>query len=102
MPNYPQKTFKPHKDSGSLKASTIKKTEKSADYWGDIAIDLNDKTALKVVDGLTIVRLSGWKRKGNDGKMYLSLAVNRYVPEEGGATGRPQKAEDFGDDDIPF
>ena len=100
MPNHPQKTFKPYKDSGSLKAAASKKSEKSADYWGDIAIDLNDKTAFKVVDGLTVIRLSGWKRRGNDGKAYLSLAVNRYVAEEAAPVRR--QSEDLGDDDIPF
>ena len=101
MSNYKsERTYKPYRDSGSLKASTSKKTEKSADYWGDIAIDLNDKTAFRVVDGLTVIKLSGWKRRGNDGKAYLSLAVNRYVAEESAPVRRV--SEDIDDDSIPF
>ena len=52
-----KKTFKPYPDSGSLRASTSKKTPKSPDYWGNIAINLKDLTNIHTEDGLTIVKL---------------------------------------------
>ena len=73
--------YKPYPDSGKLMASTIKKGTKSPDYWGDIAINLKDLTNIHTEDGLTVVKLSGWKKTSKSGVTYLSLAVNRYVPE---------------------
>ena len=97
--------YKPYPDSGSLRSSTSKKGPKSPDYWGNIAINLKDMTNIKTEDGLTIVKLSGWKKVGKDGKTYLSIGVDRYVPEQksGGYTRQETRQEDnFGDDDIPF
>jgi hypothetical protein len=97
--------YKAYPDSGSLRSSTSKKGPKSPDYWGNIAINLKDMTNIKTEDGLTIVKLSGWKKVGKDGKTYLSIGVDRYVPEQkrGGYTTPTTRQEDnFGDDDIPF
>ena len=74
--------YKPYPDGGSLHATLSKKTERSADYFGEIAINMRDMTNIKVEDGLTIVKLSGWKKQSKGGKTYLSLSVNRFVPEE--------------------
>lgn len=97
--------YKPYPDSGSLRSSTSKKGPKSPDYWGNIAINLKDMTNIKTEDGLTVVKLSGWKKVGKDGKTYLSIGVDRFVPmqEGGGFSRQPTRQEDnFGDDDIPF
>jgi len=98
--------YKAPPDSGTLRAATIKKGQNSPDYWGEISINLKDMTNIRTEDGLTIVKLSGWKKVGKDGKTYLSLSVNRYVPkqESGGYTRQPTRQEDdFGDDsNIPF
>lgn len=103
---YQQKTeYKPFPDSGSLRASTTKKGPKSPDYWGNIAINLKDMTNIKNEDGLTVVKLSGWKKVDKQGKTYLSISVDRFVPEQksGGYTRQETRQEDnFGDDDIPF
>ena len=56
--------FKPYPDGGSLHASQTKTNPKSKDYWGEIAINLKDMTNIRVVDGLTIVKISGWKNSG--------------------------------------
>lgn len=95
--------YKPRKDSGSLRATTSKRSDKSPDYWGDIAIDLRDQTNLKIVDGLTIVRVNGWKKADRSGKTFLSLAVDRFVPRSQGSSA-PAPQNDFPDDDssIPF
>lgn len=92
--SYEKKEFKPYPDAGKLMASATKRGEKSPDYWGEIAINLKDMTNIHTEDGLTIVKLSGWKKQDKNGKTYLSLGVNRYVPE--GAIS-PQR-----DDDVPF
>lgn len=92
--SYEKKEFKPYPDAGKLMASATKRGEKSPDYWGEIAINLKDMTNIHTEDGLTIVKLSGWKKQDRNGKTYLSLGVNRYVPE--GAIS-PQR-----DDDVPF
>ena len=97
--------YKAYPDNGSLRASTSKKGPKSPDYWGNIAINLNDMTNIKTEDGLTVVKLSGWKKVGKDGKTYLSLAVDRFLPkQEGGDYSRQpiRQEDDFGDQDIPF
>lgn len=94
--------YKPYKDSGSLRASNTKRSEKSPDYWGDIAIDLNNLTNVRVIDGLHCFKVNGWKKQDKSGKTFLSLSVDRYVPENrSGSAPAPQK-DDLGDDDIPF
>jgi hypothetical protein len=99
-----EKTFKPFPDGGKLRATISKRTPLSPDYWGDIAINLNDTTGLKNEDGLTIVKLSGWKKVDSSGKTYLSLSVDRYVPEAAQAPVKPQakRQVEESDDDIPF
>ena len=100
--------YKAYPDSGSLRSSTTKKGPKSPDYWGNIAINLKDMTNIKTEDGLTIVKLSGWKKVGKDGKTYLSIGVDRYVPEQksGGYSNQSRQPtrqeDDFGDSDVPF
>lgn len=97
--------YKAYPDSGSLRSSTSKKGPKSPDYWGNIAINLKDMTNIRTEDGLTIVKLSGWKKVGKDGKTYLSISVDRFVPKQegGGYSRQPTRQEDdFGNDDVPF
>ena len=91
-------------DTGSLFATQSKKTPKSPDYFGTISINLKDLTNLKTEDGLTVIRLSGWKKVAKNGKTFLSLAVDRYVPKEQGGTRQENQAQEFPDDDsqIPF
>jgi hypothetical protein len=92
------KTFKPYPDGGSLKSTGSKKTPVSPDYWGDIAINLKDMTNVRVEDGLTIIKLSGWKKLDSTGKTYLSLAVNRFVPEN--TAPAPKQSDDSGFDEM--
>ena len=95
------KQYKPYPDSGSLRATQTKKGPKSPDYWGNIAINLKDVTNIHTEDGLTIVKLSGWKKQDSQGRTYLSIAVDRFVPEQKGAPVRQAaKNDDF--DDAPF
>lgn len=95
------KQYKPYPDSGSIRASTTKKGPKSPDYWGNIAINLKDLTNIQVEDGLTIVKLSGWKKQDSQGRTFVSLSVDRFVPDQKTAP-RPkaQPTDDF--DDAPF
>ena len=99
--------FKPYPDAGNLRASGTKKGPKSPDYWGTIAINLKDLTNIHTEDGLTVVKLSGWKKTDRSGKTYLSIAVDRFVPASQGG-GKPTRQEnasqgfDDMDDDIPF
>ena len=92
-----EKEFKPYPDGGTLRANTYKTGPKSKDYWGEVAINLKDLTNIKVVDGLHVVKLSGWKRKDSTGKTYLSLAVDRYIPEQ---NPEPVKVQE--EDDLDF
>jgi hypothetical protein len=91
-------------DTGSLFATQSKKTPKSPDYWGTVAINLKDLTNVKTENGLTVVKLSGWKKVAKNGKTYLSLAVDRWVPEQQGGTRQENQAQQFpaDDSDIPF
>lgn len=90
--------FAPRKDSGRLMASQTKRNENSPDYWGEIAIDIKDKTKVQVVDGLYVFKLSGWKKKSKNGTTYLSIAVDRFMPKDSEA---PARSKDD-DSDVPF
>lgn len=92
--------FKPYPDSGTLRATQVKKGPKSPDYWGNIAVNMKDMSNIKNEDGLTVLKLSGWKKVDKQGKTYLSIVVDRFVPET--QPRRQETREDFGDDDIPF
>jgi hypothetical protein len=95
--------YKPYPDGGTLRASQTKTHEKSSDYWGDLAINMKDLTNINVIDGLTVIRINGWKKKDTNGKTYLSLAVSRYIPqEEGGTKGAPRRQENKVEDDSDF
>jgi uncharacterized protein (DUF736 family) len=48
---------------------------------------------------MTVVKISGWKKIDKNGKTYLSLSVNRWVPQE--QTAAPQEP-DFPEEDLPF
>lgn len=91
--------FEHRKDSGRLMASQSKKTEKSPDYWGEIAIDPKDMTKVQTENGLYIYKINGWKKKSKAGATYLSLSVDRYIPK-GEEPQQHRKDED--DSDIPF
>ena len=98
-PRDPSVPFKQKPDSGNLHATTSKLSEVSPDYFGEIAINLKDMTAVRVEDGLTIFKLSGWKIKSPSGKTYLNIKLNRWVPEDAPKTA-PLK--DLPDDDLDF
>lgn len=96
-------TFKPRPDSGNLHAVQSKTNPLGKDYFGEIAINLKDMTNVRTEDGMTIIKLSGWKKVSKNGKTYLSLAVDRYIPKpKHEAPARPAPQNDFPDDDIPF
>jgi hypothetical protein len=86
-------------DSGTLKATLSKGKDTAPDYWGDLHINMDDMTAIKMENGMTVVKISGWKKIDKNGKTYLSLSVNRWVPQEQTAT--PQEP-DFPEEDLPF
>ena len=93
--------FKPRPDSGNLHAVQSKTNPLGKDYFGEIAINLKDMTNVRTEDGMTIIKLSGWKKVSKSGKTYLSLAVDRYIPKPKEAPV-PAPKSDFPDDDIPF
>jgi hypothetical protein len=100
-----KKEYKPHPDGGSLRATISKRTPMSPDYWGNIAINLNDLTNIKTEDGLTVIKLSGWKKVDASGKTYLSVSVDRFVPANEAAPTpqvKPQAPAAGLDDDVPF
>ena len=95
--------FEHKTDSGRLMASQSKRTEKSPDYWGEIAINVKDMTKVqKTEDGLLVFRLSGWKKKSKAGATYLSLAVDRFIPKDEGKPESKRRIEDDDDSSIPF
>lgn len=96
-----EKIFKPYPDAGALHATNSKRLPNSPDYFGEISINLKDNTNVRIEDGLHIFKINGWKRVGPSGKTYLSVSVNRYVPEEQAAP-RVRVEKDELDDDVPF
>lgn len=93
--------FQYRPDSGRLMAQTTKKHEKSPDYWGEIAINVNDLTKVEKHGDLLVFRLNGWKRKSDSGTTYLSLSIDRWVAERSSKPSKPTKNEDIADD-IPW
>jgi len=71
-------------NTGGLFVSTVRKTEKSPDYFGSIKVD---RTYLKFLmeqsdaDGIEI-KLGGWKRESKTGNRFISLSVDTYVKKE--------------------
>lgn len=75
------KTFEQKPDSGRLMAAQSKRSEKSPDYWGEIAINPKDLTGVSLEGGLHVYKISGWKKQSKSGATYLSLSVNRSSNE---------------------
>jgi hypothetical protein len=71
-------------NTGGLFISTVKKMEKSPDYFGSIKVD---RAYLKFLmeqhddDGVEI-KIGGWKRESKNGNRFISLAVDTYVKKE--------------------
>ena len=89
--------FEQRPDSGRLMAAQSKRSEKARDYWGELAINIKDLTNAQVEQGFVTFKLSGWKKQSKSGVTYLSLAIDRRVPQE--ETRKPRRQDD---DDIPF
>ena len=71
-------------NTGGLFVSTVRKTEKSPDYFGSIKVD---RSYLKFLmeqtdaDGIEI-KLGGWKRESKTGNKFISISVDTYVKKE--------------------
>lgn len=79
-------------NSGSLFPSTVRKSEKSPDFFGSIKIDpAYLKDLMSKADGLVEVKLSGWKRESKTGNKFVSLAVDTFVKQ--GAAPAPKQEE---------
>lgn len=88
--------FEHYPDSGRLIAAKVKKSQKSPDYWGEIAIDVKNMANVRVDDnGLHIFKLSGWKKTSKAGSTYLSFAIDRRERE-------PEVKQEQDDEDVPF
>jgi hypothetical protein len=91
--------FETRPDSGVLFKNLTKAGAKSPDYQGEIAVDLNNMTAIRVENGITIIKISGWSKEAASGKKYISFAVDRFVKDG----SRPaQKARTQRNDDDEF
>lgn len=82
-------------NSGNLFASKTKTNPAQADYWGEFKLDLR---TVEIVDNVVTFKLSGWKKKGNSGSTFLSLAVNNWKPDSEKLQLKSQEL----DDDIEF
>lgn len=74
-------SFEQKPDSGRLMAAQSKRSEKSPDYWGEIAINPKDLAGVSMENGLYVYKISGWKKQSKSGSTYLSLSVNRSTPK---------------------
>ena len=67
-------------NKGSLFPSTVRKSEKSPDFFGSIKLDrsyLRNLMNKHDEDGIEI-KISGWKRQSKTGNSFLSLAVDTF------------------------
>lgn len=89
--------FEARPDSGVLFKNATKTNPKAPDYSGEIVIDLNNMTNVRVENGLTIVKINGWSKEAASGKKYISFAVDRFVKDgkfAGAQKARPQSRDD--------
>lgn len=92
--------FKQKPDSGALFRNLTKKSPKAPDYSGEIAINLNDKTAVTVVDGLHVFKISGWQKETAAGKKYMSMAISRFVPDGRSGSSAPSRPAQTDEDEF--
>lgn len=88
-------SFEQRPDSGRLMAAQSKRSEKSPDYWGEIAINLKDMSNVTVENGLHIFKLSGWKKKSKAGATYLSISIGRMTKDEAPAKKQVEEEDEF-------
>ena len=82
-------------NSGGLFVSTVKKTDKAPDYFGNIKIDRNYLKFLMDQhdqDGIEI-KFGGWKRESKNGNRFISLQVDTYVKKEEAKSPQADKDE---------
>ena len=91
--------FEARPDSGALFKNATKASPKSPDYQGEIIVDLNNMTNIRVENGLTIIRISGWSKEAASGKKYISFGVDRFVKDGSKGAARPQARPQSRDDD---
>ena len=94
--------YKPLPDKGSLRATQSKRTPMSPDYWGNITINLGDDTNLVREGKNVIVKISGWKKPDINGKTFLSLTVDRWVPTQESKPKPKSSGFDDMENDVPF
>ena len=97
------KPFEVRPNTGSLFANKVKRDEKSADYSGDLLIDVN---SLVVVDGVATVKVWGRKKLSKAGTTFLSLSISNPQNQQAAAPrpsfSAPSSSPADMDDDIPF
>jgi hypothetical protein len=82
-------------NKGSLFPSTVRKSEKSPDFFGSIKVDRSYLRDLmdKHDEDLIEIKMSGWKRESKTGNRFLSLAVDTYVKPEGAPVPKSQEKD---------
>lgn len=82
-------------NKGSLFPSTVRKSEKSPDFFGSIKVDRSYLRSLmdKHDEDLIEIKMSGWKRESKTGNRFLSLAVDTYVKAEGAPVPKSQEKD---------
>jgi hypothetical protein len=79
-------------NSGSLFPSTIRKSDKSPDFFGSIKLDpAYLKDLMSKSDGLVEVKLSGWKRESKTGNRFVSIAVDTFVKKDAAPAKQEEK-----------
>jgi hypothetical protein len=82
-------------NTGGLFVSTVRKTDKSPDYFGTIKVDrsylkfLMEKTDENGIE----IKLGGWKKQSKTGNNFISLSVDTYVKPEESKPVEPSKDE---------
>jgi len=79
-------------NSGSLFPSTIRKSDKSPDFFGSIKLDpAYLKDLMNKSDGLVEVKLSGWKRESKTGNRFVSIAVDTFIKKDAAPAKQEEK-----------
>jgi hypothetical protein len=76
--------FQPRPNAGSLGNNYQKKSEAHPDFKGSVFIEKDYLIDLikNRTDVLVEIKLSGWKKQDKNGKPFVSVQVDTFVPKE--------------------
>jgi hypothetical protein len=82
-------------NKGSLFPATVRKSDKSPDFFGSVKVDRSYLRDLmeKHDEDLIEIKLSGWKRESKTGTRFVSLAIDTFVKTDAAPAPKSQEKD---------